>query len=301
MKGSLKQLSNSRSGPSGIVGKNSLVSEEIKKLQQDVLLLSTKISQNTGGSVVGDLRSTVADARSGTETPVQTKAEVLDEILKKVTELDRAILRKTEPEQQEGARPRRNSNTVDLYSLPTHFHVVDRLIDYHTRSKRPVIVHQHGTAGPQSSTASPQPQSNSDEIVKLKADHSNKLNALAQKLQDAEAQAKESANSHKESQNEISQLKKENMKLKALIEDMKSKPPIEPPVVNNNDEEMATLKSNYANAMKSVRAMEERIECGAGNEQLICNALLQLANSIHEDKSLSNPASFFTQREQVYL
>lgn len=75
---------------------------------------------------------------------------VLESVLAKVVELDRVVLTMTAPEDENGAtkKPvRRASRGMDLYTIPTHMHVVDRLMDLHTRARRTTVIRaNHGGA-----------------------------------------------------------------------------------------------------------------------------------------------------------
>lgn len=315
MKGSLKNLPHTRNTPSGITGKGSTASpatsEDIKKLQQDMNLLSARLSQGNpaSSSVVGDLRSTVADARGPAPATVASKTELLDNILKKIAELDRSILKKTEPVNAEHARPRRNSNTMDLHCIPTHFQIIDRLVDLHTQSKRPVIVHQHSSATPEASAkAVPAPPAapNNGEITALKAKHEAAVAAMMEKLRGSEGKLGASEKKNQETAKEILALKAENAKVKAENEKLKVKvaelQSREPALaVDTHAQELAIMTDKYTEAMKNCRSMEEKIECAASSEQHICNAMLKLANNIQDDKSLGNLESYFPDLRQVVL
>ena len=67
---------------------------------------------------------------------------LLESILAKIVEVDRHILRKTEPETDPSlvTSGRRKSRGMDLYTLPTHLHLIDRLMDLHTQQKRVTVI-----------------------------------------------------------------------------------------------------------------------------------------------------------------
>jgi hypothetical protein len=70
------------------------------------------------------------------------KVTILEGILSKITEYDRLILHKTNPiKDSAGSFPvRRKSLRGELFSLPTHFQLVDRLLDFYHQSQRVVVV-----------------------------------------------------------------------------------------------------------------------------------------------------------------
>jgi len=67
-----------------------------------------------------------------------TKSTLIEKIVDKLSELDRCLLRKTKPEgvNNEITSARRMSRGSDLYFLPTHLHVIDRLLDLNIQLKR---------------------------------------------------------------------------------------------------------------------------------------------------------------------
>lgn len=314
MKSNLKvlpqQSSGSAKGIAGIVGKSSLTSEELKKLQEDIHLLTVKISQSSNqptgpSSIVGELRGTVAENRSATESASSSRADMLDSILRKVTELNRLILKKTEPELIAGARPRRNSNTQDLYSIPTQFQVIDRLVDLHTQSKRSVVVHQHNTTV---ATAPASTEKNDEELRMLKSKNDAALVGLGDQLRKVEASLAEAELKNREAQNDAKNLKIENARLQSALDNMSRNPqaPVRtpeqatPPPVTINTEELDKMTKLYNDSMKTIRRLEERIECSASVEQKICNAILQLVKNITEDKPLGSVENYLKKTE-VYV
>lgn len=305
MKGSLKSVPNGRSGPSGICGKSSLAAEEMKKLQQDLVLLSARISQGNPAtsSVVGDLRSTVADARSTVEST--SKAEILDDILKKISELDRFILKRTEPVNTDGTRPRRNSNTVDLYCLPTHFMLIDRLVDLHNQSKRPIIVHQHSAAVPEESSKHTAAGARDNEMEAYKVKHDSVLSAMSEKIRALEERSRDMSGEMNSIRTENSKLKTENMKLltesnmfKSELETLNSRAHVAA-VDTGLEERLAAMTQKYTDAMKTCRTLEERIECAASSEQHVGIAILKLAQNIQDDKPLGKLENYLSDQEEV--
>lgn len=311
MKSGLKNLPQHgrySSAPTAVVGKASIASDDIKKLQQDIVLISARLSQGNPASstVVGDLRSAVADARSSVDSlPPATKAELMDEVLRKVAELDRGILKRTEPALTEGQRPRRNSNTMELFSIPTHFQIIDRLVDLHTQSRRPVIVHQHSAP---SADTSPKSSKNADQdaqMAALKARHDAAISAMTATLRSMETQLTAAENNSRDSQNELKILKAEKSKLmdenaRILTDNLKLKEDVE--ILKTSVSQVVAVDSQEFNDnMAMFHGIEERLECAVSNEINICNAMLKLANNIQDEKSLGGVENYFSDGGQVIV
>ena len=156
--------------------------DEISRLQQDLVLLTQKVadlsgepqrapaapvldggpSQAPNSPFVSGLRGMAEGASSSSSSSsggaVQIKMDMLEKVLKKVAELDRLLLKSTAPAGQ-SANARRGSRGMDLFSLPTHLHVTDRLLDLHTQSKRVITVTTTKAGGgvPESSSSSEPP------------------------------------------------------------------------------------------------------------------------------------------------
>lgn len=133
-----------------IESKKSLKDEELRKVQQDIVTLSQKISAITGEPLVAvtqlknDSRSpfvsgireiTDNDRRCGSDSYILA----LESLLEKIGEYDRHVLNKTSPATTVQSQ-RRSSKSNDLFSLPTHLHIVDRLLDLYAQSQRVTII-----------------------------------------------------------------------------------------------------------------------------------------------------------------
>ena len=103
----------------------------------------------------------VVESEAPTEGTVEDKLRVLEGVLTKVVELDRAVLSLTEPQKDSSCsdkKPaRRASRGMDLFTIPTHMHVIDRLVDLHTQSRRVTVIHKSdsGDKAPGPSPAPP--------------------------------------------------------------------------------------------------------------------------------------------------
>ena len=150
---------------------SSSVSDEVGRMQQDLVLLTQKIADMTGepqraptaplvndGTMVNapnspfvsglrGLAGSASSAPGGGAVGSDLKLNMLEKVLKKIMEMDRVVLQKTAPEAETGrANARRGSRGMDLSSLPTHLHVTDRLMDLYSQSKRVVTVTKTSTA-----------------------------------------------------------------------------------------------------------------------------------------------------------
>ena len=160
---------------------NQLASEEISRLQQDLVLLTQRVADLSGepqrapvapalegptcapnSPFVSGLRGMAEGASAtggGSGAVNEIKLNMLEKVLKKVAEMDRLLLKKTAPE-GDSARinARRGSRGMDLFSMPTHLHVTDRLLDLHAQSKRVVTVTKSASGiEPESEVTQPRP------------------------------------------------------------------------------------------------------------------------------------------------
>jgi DNA repair exonuclease SbcCD ATPase subunit len=150
--------------------------DDIDRIQQDLNVLNQKIADAKGESssvhatsinlagnegkggaspFVSGLRSLAESERSLPGKDVKDlKISTLESLLEKISEYDRLILAKTVPAETSttGQPQRRKSFGTDLNVLPTHFRVVDRLVDLHNSNKRVTVLRQ--TITPPTTTAS---------------------------------------------------------------------------------------------------------------------------------------------------
>jgi hypothetical protein len=174
--------------------------EDIFKFQQDLNIIVNKIAELNGEliparfSEIGIGNGGSAESQRKQKDSKESKLMVLENILQKICEYDRLILRKTAP--TELVPQRRKSIGIDLFSIPTHFHIVDRLLDLHTQSKRVTVIK---TTSVESSTTSSKNDNNVSETLLV-----NKSAALLDKSIDENN-------------------KVENEKLKKIIEVFKKK------------------------------------------------------------------------------
>jgi uncharacterized coiled-coil protein SlyX len=169
--------------PTGSSAKSSFtgttaVTEDVGRMQQDLVLLTQKIADITGepqraptAPIVNDgalinapnspfvagirgLAESASISSSGGSDGADLKLSMLEKVLKKIVDLDRLLLQKTAPESDPSrTNARRGSRGMDLFSLPTHLHVTDRLMDLYSQSKRVVTVTKTAVA-PESDASS---------------------------------------------------------------------------------------------------------------------------------------------------
>jgi len=117
--------------------------DDLGKFQQDLNILTQKLTElqaASASSFVAGLRSSVEGER---KSDVVDKISMLESILSKIVEVDRHVLRITEPqavEQSGSVTKRRMSRGMDLFTLPTHLHLIDRLMDLHVQQKRVTVI-----------------------------------------------------------------------------------------------------------------------------------------------------------------
>ena len=117
----------------------------VPRLQKDLDVLQSRISSLTGAKPAAVppavSSSFVSGIRRVTEEKKYTDAEsierlpILEKVLAKITEYDREILKKT-VSNSISEETRRKSVNNDLFSLPMHLIVADRLLDLYNQSLR---------------------------------------------------------------------------------------------------------------------------------------------------------------------
>lgn len=135
---------------------NGNVEDAGPRLEKDIEIIQRRIHLLTGSKTVEALStvssSFVSGIRRVTEEKKYTDAEsierfpVVEKILAKLVEFDREILRCTAPANL-SEKSRGNSADGDLFCLPTHFAVADRLLDLYNQTQRvtPVKAVCHST------------------------------------------------------------------------------------------------------------------------------------------------------------
>jgi hypothetical protein len=121
---------------------------DIEKIVNDIQTVTSRIHEARGEPIpasAGASSPFVSGLRALTETgrgPQDAKLSNLQALLDKVCEYDRIILSKTAPPETSasGVPLRRKSIGADLFSLPSHLRIVDRLLDLYNQSKRVAVI-----------------------------------------------------------------------------------------------------------------------------------------------------------------
>jgi hypothetical protein len=178
--------SSSSSSSSSLITKK--LKDDIEKIQQDLLILNQKIAESKGeasslpsssssstsqllssqtmpsSNFVSGIRSVTESERRSSSSSLpgsslhelkDSKISTLEIFLEKIIEYDRLVLIKTTPTDSNGNNPpkrRKSFGNNDLSTLPTHFTIIDRLVDLYNTSKRVTVIRQTVTP-PTSTTA----------------------------------------------------------------------------------------------------------------------------------------------------
>ena len=264
------------------------VKEEVSRIQQDYNVIAQKIvdvGSDSGADPprsespsVSSLRSSFSDSEKRMKEP---KLYHLETLLDKICELDRLILKKTAPVIEQGSQLRRKSLGSDLFTLPTHLHLIDRLLDLHTQSKRVTVIKT--TVGGNSSNEVakiPLPAgADKKQIEQLQAN----ILQLNQKLEKSDASRK--------------QLDKENTELKGELEILKSNaqhekvdaaPPVSAQVVDQSAE-VKLLQSNMALLQMQIASLHNQLELEINNNQAILAVIHGKIARLNDGKNLAKP------------
>lgn len=231
------------------LGKQDLAIERFRNMEKDFAIVSRKLCElqsiPENSSFVNGFRTAVESNRIDDD---HSKLRLIDKLISKVSELDREVLRKTE--ESFTVPPRRGSNDNDLYSLPTHLQLVDRLLDYHIQLKR----------------------SNEDRISNTNGDNSNMLKyqieyeSLQSRLLVVEDASKQYENMYNKEKQQNDEYKKQ------------AKSSVSSDTLSEKISEIETLRSKVNQLVSLVHNYEEKIESNDSKIQQIvsqiyaCNA-----------------------------
>ena len=245
--------------------------EELSKFQADINTLTDRLASlqaqsSSSSSFVSNLKQETQRNANVTEGD---KITMLENILAKIVEVDRHVLRKTQPETTEGATAgRRKSRGMDLYTLPTHLHIIDRLVDLHTQSKRVTVIKNIDPNAPLSSET----PTTSSRTSTIGGENGGMSREMIQQLQSSIDKEKENgkkqANEISSLKTQLDDLKKERSGLLKELEDKKvdnesklkdSDAKIEELQISL-DETVATLNKTVATLNDTQHKLEEAIE-----------------------------------------
>jgi hypothetical protein len=277
-----------------------LFKENMKRYEQDLIILSKKIADCQGDSTpvpglvlpvqpeslfVNNLRNSVDKSSSSSSIGNENtlRLNMLERIMEKLAELDRVVLKKTDMGTAT-ARPRRKSKDgSDLFSMPTHLLMVDRLLDVFVISQRlQIIEKQNGSSS----------KTNGKELEKVNAELEN----LRKQLQEANVAKDKFKTLAKEKGVEFEAYKKSHDKEKgvgatkpgdsatlSVIGDGKAIVTVD--VNNPQSNEIAELKAKLAKSEQTVRDMEERMEIMAASEQSTVNGIVSMTFALSNSPS----------------
>lgn len=289
-----------------------LQNEEIQRMNADLNLLSTKLieMQNSSGankqpsSFVNNIReSTSTSAATSGNVNInlsfpELKLQIMEKIIAKMVELDRFILRSTEPQADEGdsaPRPaRRASRGLDLTTFPTHLHIIDRLSDIHTKAQRvAVIVKNGGVSKPSESSIIPAETKlqiknleaqvtkvsnqfkESEKLLVVRTNENKMLKETISKLQ-AESRGENEA-SKKNVADLQSQVNNLNKQIDAFDEQMKQAKAENIKLIELNKENDRLIEKHK---QTNITIVEERLEVELNQKESLINALLSMSQKI---------------------
>jgi hypothetical protein len=194
--------------------KNKLLSDLMRKFEQDMATLTSRLSEiqgiqipqgkeENGSLFVTSLRHSVENHRQPSQENelIATKHEMMEQLLQRVVELDRAVLKKTEIT---AGRARRASRGADLFNFPTHLLLIDRLVDLHAIAQRSMLRSQSSME--ESRPPSVGTPSLSAEATKA---HEAEVRALVKQLSESTATCQQLRSQLQKSTHEIEELRAE--------------------------------------------------------------------------------------------
>lgn len=262
--------------------------DEINKIQQDISTLTLKISQLSGenqiiSTDVVKLESQspfVSGLRSSTEKlkdPKIEKLKLMEGMLEKICEYDRWVLRKTAPESETPRR--RGSKGVDLFLVPTHLHIVDRLFDLYNQSKRVTVIKTTLKGEPSTNVSEEKPVNTSNpadkktiETLKITVAKLNKqleeANASKLRLEGVVAKSQKDIEALQAAQNEANK-KSENLKSKEIAD------------------ECAQLSANLSKLTEKISLMQDKLDIESNRYQYILSIILGKASHVSNCSDIS--------------
>jgi hypothetical protein len=300
--------------------KSKLLNDMIRKFDQDMATLTARLSEIQGiplpqakeenaSLFVNSLRHSVENHRQPSQESelIATKHEMLEQLLQRVVELDRAVLKKTEITT---GRARRASRGADLFSFPTHLLLIDRLVDLHAIAQRSLLRSQSSfeeNPPPVVVTPSPAP---SPELLKA---HEAEVRALATQLAESTATCQQLRSQLQKSTHEIEELRAEVGSLTTAAAATKRQsaqksprhampaPSLsvigtasatpDPPaggLALKLEAEITELKCRLEVSAQRNQSLEERIDQTAAGTQQLVTALLKMKQLLSEDKTPSS-------------
>lgn len=302
--------------------------EELQRMNADLHLLSQKLielqNESSGklmsSSFVNGIRDTTNSVSSiDTSSFSEVKITIMEKIIMKMTEIDRYILRNTEPVDDSGVEnvdpahkpiKRRASRGLDMATFPTHLHLIDRLMDIHKQAQRVAVVIKNGATHKQQTPAPvlvPEPApvvtpiapaippETKTQIVELEA----QVQKLTSQLKESqELSAKESKAHAAETvalREEVIRLTEtEKVTAKAheeddylLIEQIKHLNETVEAMTRNGEATAVQVRkledecaSRTKSASGSLKELEERLEVEIGGQERLLNMLMSISHKV---------------------
>lgn len=273
--------------------------EGAQNFVQDITLIQQRIAElgdaaNPMNQIPATPQSTSSPFVSGIRALADTsgewddKVKCYEKLLQKLGELDRLILKKTAPDPTDGLKPRRLSRNSDLVHLPTHLHLIDRILDLHTQSKRVTIIKTSGEAN-SSSIASqrPAPSPTNPEVIVQTSCNCN-IGAKNKEIEQLQKEIVELRNTNQQMTNnlketkgkstvleqKLSSLEAENAKIKLEMNEMQSRinqnvnslsssnssAPVSASVSSSTSNEMKLLEKGREEDQKKLLEAEKKID-----------------------------------------
>jgi len=220
----------------------------------------------------------------------EQKLKLLESVLQRLTELDRFVLKKTAPEADpDKVVARRSSRGFDLVSLPTHLHLMDRLMDLHSQSKRVTVIRTTAPGGGDSSTTPAPPAALSPRGAKLAAE--GKAEKLAAEVARLSKQLEESVDQRKSLQEDCSSARRDANAAKKEVEALKR-------LLEDRDKECAAsleASDRWQQLLKQEqelsRRLTEQVETMASTQQAFIAGVSSRCHKLDSNVALSSPFS----------
>lgn len=256
--------------------------EDIDKIQQDITVLSQRIAEAKGelpaiGSAaitrLPDMSSVTSSARGLNDSEKRVrdmkemKLSTLEQLLERIAEYDRIILSKTIPETAQNQR--RKSFCSDLFMLPTHLRVIDRLLDVHTRSQRVTVIKTTVNSGSKPPTPSniheegvklPQIVNLSQGPDKITQQHEQQIEQLNDKIDQAERRYRFSEQQYQDLRLTHSTLEKEHQAFR---------------------DKMNQMERDHSNALQLAKDEATKAATAAATQQLQQSTHQQTSQQVH--------------------
>eukprot|EP00603_Paraphysomonas_imperforata_P008461 CAMPEP_0114424154 /NCGR_PEP_ID=MMETSP0103-20121206/6539_1 /TAXON_ID=37642 ORGANISM="Paraphysomonas imperforata, Strain PA2" /NCGR_SAMPLE_ID=MMETSP0103 /ASSEMBLY_ACC=CAM_ASM_000201 /LENGTH=574 /DNA_ID=CAMNT_0001592881 /DNA_START=48 /DNA_END=1775 /DNA_ORIENTATION=+ len=296
-----------------------LFKENMKRYEQDLTILAKKIAECQGDTTpvpglvlpvqpeslfVNNLRNSVDKNATNMGNENTLRLNMLERIMEKLAELDRVVLKKTDLGATT-ARPRRKSKDgSDLFSMPTHLLMIDRLLDVFVMSQRlQIIEKQKGEGGASKSGGGKELEKATAELEKLKK-HLQEANVAKDKFKtiatDKEKEFENYKRTHgvengKSSSSSTAKAGNGDSSTLSVIGDGKAIVTVEvhdqQNGVKDQSKEVAELKEKLAKSEQTVRDMEERMEILVASEQSTVNGIVSMTFALGNSPGDSVPTA----------